>query len=175
GNPPRRAVRMTRFELQRRPCTSGSRPKAAGRSGAGACVGVSLTVVDPTAPSPTVGFSSTVDAASAAGLVHMRARDYDPVTGQFLTPDPWQRPDGVPWVGVHAYTDGDPVSFWDPDGLRPKHNGCAPKRDGRGGPTGCDVEQEVYRLVCETAVYKGVSFFSWGDLARAGYYAGSDA
>lgn len=27
----------------------------------------------------------------------MRARDYDPVTGQFLAVDPWQRPDGMPW------------------------------------------------------------------------------
>src|SRR5690606_13317361 len=60
----------------------------------------------------------------AAGLVHMRARDYDPATGQFLTPDPWVRPDGQPWVGVHAYTDGDPVSFWDPSGLRGAGGTC---------------------------------------------------
>ena len=77
-----------------------------------------VTTVNAAAPAPAIGHSSSIDAASAGGLVHMRARDYDPATGQFLTPDPWIRPDGTPWVGVHAYTDGNPVSFWDPSGLR---------------------------------------------------------
>ncbi|NLT54976.1 MAG: hypothetical protein GXX79_10520, partial [Actinomycetales bacterium] len=52
----------------------------------------SVSNVDPGAPDPALGFSATIAAASADGLVHMRARDYDPTTGEFLTPDPWQRP-----------------------------------------------------------------------------------
>ena len=138
-----------------------------------------VTTVNAAAPAPAIGHSSSIDAARAAGLVHMRARDYDPVTGQFLSPDPWVRPDGQPWIGVHAYTDGDPVSFWDPSGLRGRAGRrlataddiCAPKRDGRGGPTGCHVEVGVYRGVCETWVKDVGGLFSWGDFGRAGHYA----
>jgi RHS repeat-associated protein len=76
-----------------------------------------IDVMDPLAAAPAVGFSSTLTAFDAAGTVHMRARDYDPSVGAFTTVDPWQRPDGSPWVDVYQYTDGDPVMFWDPTGL----------------------------------------------------------
>jgi RHS repeat-associated protein len=76
-----------------------------------------IDVMDPLAATPAVGFSSTLTAFDAAGTLHMRARDYDPSVGAFTTVDPWQRPDGSPWVDVYQYTDGDPVMFWDPTGL----------------------------------------------------------
>jgi RHS repeat-associated protein len=81
--------------------------------------------MDETAPSPKIGFTSTVDALAPAGLSHMGARDYDPSTGTFLSRDPWARPDGMSWVGTYAYTDGNPVSYWDPTGWSEK--------EGRGG------------------------------------------
>jgi RHS repeat-associated protein len=84
-----------------------------------------VSVMDETAPSPKIGFTSTVDALAPAGLVHMGARDYDPSTGTFLSRDPWARPDGMSWVGTYAYTDGNPVSFWDPTGWS--------QRETRGG------------------------------------------
>ncbi len=69
---------------------------------------------------PKIGFTSTVDALAPAGLSHMGARDYDPSTGTFLSRDPWARPDGMSWVGTYAYTDGNPVSYWDPTGWSEK-------------------------------------------------------
>jgi hypothetical protein len=48
----------------------------------------------------------------------MRARDYDPTVGAFTTTDPLDRAVGDPWVDAYAYTDGNPVQYWDPSGLR---------------------------------------------------------
>jgi len=45
------------------------------------------------------------------GLVYMRARHYDPVTGRFQSQDP--KLDGNNWF---AYCDGDPINKFDPDG-----------------------------------------------------------
>lgn len=47
------------------------------------------------------------------GLIYLRARDYDPVTGQFLTRDPLESSTHQPY----AYGGGDPVDFTDPSGL----------------------------------------------------------
>lgn len=47
----------------------------------------------------------------------MGARDADPGTGQFMSIDPWNRPDGMSQVQPYAYTDGDPIGTWDPTGL----------------------------------------------------------
>jgi hypothetical protein len=40
-----------------------------------------VTTVDATATSPALGLSKTVTATAAPGVVHMRARDYDPTVG----------------------------------------------------------------------------------------------
>jgi len=49
----------------------------------------------------------------ATGLVHMRARDYDPRTGQFITRDPIE-----PLTrDAYGYAAADPVNFSDPSGL----------------------------------------------------------
>ncbi len=54
-------------------------------------------------------------------LIYLRARDYDPATGTFLTRDPLDGVDGTPTVanGYH-YADNDPVNKTDPLGLRPE-------------------------------------------------------
>ncbi len=53
-------------------------------------------------------------------LVHLRARDYDPTTGTFTTPDALDSVDGTPTVGnPYHYTDNDPLNKQDPLGMRP--------------------------------------------------------
>jgi RHS repeat-associated protein len=54
-----------------------------------------------------------------AGLLYLRARYYDPATGQFLSPDPWR---GNVWrpgtLNRYAYVLNDPINDRDPSGLR---------------------------------------------------------
>lgn len=47
------------------------------------------------------------------GLTYLRARDYDPSTGQFLTRDPLEDTTSTPYT----YTGGNPLQFRDPTGL----------------------------------------------------------
>jgi RHS repeat-associated protein len=49
------------------------------------------------------------------GLVHMRARAYDPRVGRFLQPDPIGQADGP---NIYAYAGGDPVNAIDEFGLQ---------------------------------------------------------
>jgi len=50
----------------------------------------------------------------ATGLVHTRARDYDPNTGRWIAKDPTLF--GGQNTNVYAFADGDPVNHVDPDG-----------------------------------------------------------
>jgi len=54
-----------------------------------------------------------------AGLTYMRARHYDPVTGQFLQRDPMQYEDSV---NLYAGMANNPVSYRDPTGLQTRRN-----------------------------------------------------
>jgi RHS repeat-associated protein len=65
-----------------------------------------------TGPPPELGFAGEYTEADT-GLVYLRARDYDPATGQFLTRDPLEDVSGEPYT----YADGDPVNRIDPLGL----------------------------------------------------------
>ena len=49
------------------------------------------------------------------GLVYLRARDYDPATGQFVSVDPRSTETRAPY----AYTEDNPITLSDPTGLRP--------------------------------------------------------
>lgn len=49
-----------------------------------------------------------------AGLVHMRARAYDPALGRFLSADPIGVAGGI---NLYGYAGGDPIDFIDPSGL----------------------------------------------------------
>ena len=55
------------------------------------------------------------------GLVHLGAREYDPVTGRFISVDPlMDLSDPTQWNG-YSYANNSPVSSSDPDGLAPCH------------------------------------------------------
>lgn len=65
-----------------------------------------------TGTQPAIGFTGAwTDAAT--GLVHLRARDYDPATGQFLTVDPLVDETRQPY----AYVGNNPLQLTDPSGL----------------------------------------------------------
>jgi RHS repeat-associated protein len=55
-------------------------------------------------------------ATDGAGGFAMRARDYDPVLGRFLSADPLHT------GNLYAYADNNPLSYGDPDGFRPEPN-----------------------------------------------------
>ena len=55
----------------------------------------------------------------ATGLTRIGARDYDPVTGSFISPDPVQeKSNPQQWQG-YAYATNNPITFSDPSGLAP--------------------------------------------------------
>ncbi len=61
-------------------------------------------------------------------LYHTQNRHYDPTTGRFLQLDPARS--GNNW---YAYSGGDPVNRWDPNGLYWRfHNGVKPKMGNNG-------------------------------------------
>jgi RHS repeat-associated protein len=66
-------------------------------------------------------FGAAPDDVSFAGrpqigdLALLGARVYDPAVGRFLSPDP-----RFQLVNAYAYAQGNPVRFWDPDGLAPR-------------------------------------------------------
>lgn len=66
----------------------------------------------------TVGFGYRGE-LHVAGLVYLRARNYDPTLGRFLTPDPL---DGVPGTTTitnqYTYANNNPITSTDPTGLR---------------------------------------------------------
>jgi RHS repeat-associated protein len=54
----------------------------------------------------------------AGGLVHFRARDYDPEIGQFLIRDSWEGDANLPVsYNKWAYANGNPVRYVDPSGM----------------------------------------------------------
>lgn len=56
---------------------------------------------------------------TTAGLTHLRNRDHDPTTTQFLTPDPLDGIDGTPTIAnPYHYANNDPLNLADPLGLR---------------------------------------------------------
>jgi len=72
----------------------------------------------PTAWPGTKGFvGGTADPAT--GLTNLGAREYDPVTGTFMSTDPELKPDDPQDLDpyAYAYAEGDPVGNSDPSGL----------------------------------------------------------
>ena len=61
------------------------------------------------------------------GLYHLRARQYDPGLGRFLTVDPLEQPLTDPYQSAYLYADGVPTALVDPSGLdsdAPGGEGC---------------------------------------------------
>ncbi|MGY4719895.1 RHS repeat-associated core domain-containing protein [Naumannella huperziae] len=72
----------------------------------------------PTTLGTNRGFvDGTVD--SKVGIVRIGARDYDPGSGRFLSPDPVIDPADPGQWNAYGYGNGNPVSKPDPTGLRP--------------------------------------------------------
>ena len=60
------------------------------------------------------------------GLVSVGARYYDPTTGRFISVDPvMDLADPQQWHG-YAYANNNPITWSDPTGLAPQHDGGAP-------------------------------------------------
>jgi RHS repeat-associated protein len=74
-----------------------------GAYGAPTCEGTSTT---------PLGFDGAYT-SSDTGLIYMRARTYDPATGQFLSVDPLKALTGAPY----SYAGDNPVNYSDPSGL----------------------------------------------------------
>ena len=53
------------------------------------------------------------------GLYHLRARQYDPVSGRFLSQDPVSSPVGLSYIATYGYARNRPTVMVDPSGLSP--------------------------------------------------------
>ncbi|MFF5971387.1 polymorphic toxin type 28 domain-containing protein [Streptomyces sp. NPDC012769] len=71
----------------------------------------------PTGWAGTRGFvGGTVD---PTGLTHLGAREYDPITGRFISVDPILAPEDVQSLNGYVYSNNNPMTLSDPSGLRP--------------------------------------------------------
>ncbi|HXS34631.1 MAG TPA: DUF6531 domain-containing protein [Solirubrobacterales bacterium] len=67
-----------------------------------------------------MGFAGQFRMNTQKQLIYLRARTYDPVTAQFLTPDPVAAISGE----TYAYAAANPVNLMDPSGLYPRSGSC---------------------------------------------------
>jgi RHS repeat-associated protein len=74
------------------------------------------TKIDPSAPTVTLGFAGQYLDASTNSY-QMRARQYDPVNGQFTSLDPATPLLTTPYAGSYTYVEGTPTVATDPLGL----------------------------------------------------------
>src|SRR5206468_2213676 len=93
---------------------------------------------DPGAPANTFRFAGELY-DSATGLYDLRAREYDPATGRFLSTDPLAPDLSEPSLSAYVYASQRPTLYIDPSGLRGGIWGLAvdwataPYRDVSGG------------------------------------------
>ena len=69
----------------------------------------------------SLGFLGAIEDPTT-GLTHLRAREYDPSLGRFLSPDPVLIPVGAPVVTGYAYAFNRPTALADPSGRWPDVN-----------------------------------------------------
>jgi RHS repeat-associated protein len=94
------------------------------------------------------------------GLYHLRARDYSPLLGRFIQPDPIGIAGGI---NLYAYVENDPLNATDPSGL------VAPfLLLGLGAGLGLGVD-----IIFNRGVYAGLS--GWQRAIRGGIAAGTGA
>lgn len=89
-----------------------------------------------------MGFAGQFRMNTGNQLIYLRARTYDPVTAQFLTPDPLAAVSGE----TYAYAAANPVNSTDPLGLLAEGCGCPPPpcppgQQPTGTPTGIPERQ----------------------------------
>lgn len=85
----------------------------------------SQTQNDPSAPANPIRFTGQL-LDGATGLYHLRARDYDPVTGRFLQTDPLAQPPTESYLSAYTYADNKPTTLVDPSGLDATGNCWSP-------------------------------------------------
>lgn len=73
--------------------------------------------LDPAAPGSPYRFTGQV--LDPSGLYHLRARQYDPTTGRFLSTDPVAAAIGDAYVASYVYARNNPVRWTDPSGWCP--------------------------------------------------------
>ncbi|MDG4763440.1 polymorphic toxin-type HINT domain-containing protein [Solwaraspora sp. WMMD406] len=66
---------------------------------------------------------------ASTGLTHLGAREYDPRTGRFISVDPIIDVGDPQQMHGYAYANNSPVSFTDPDGLKPLATGGGAEED----------------------------------------------
>ena len=69
------------------------------------------TQQQPGAPSSPLRFAGEL-LNGDTGLYHLRARDYDPALGRFLTRDPLPPTDGAPLENLYAYASNRPLDTY---------------------------------------------------------------
>jgi RHS repeat-associated protein len=69
-----------------------------------------------TAGASDLPFGFTGEFTDSTGLLHLRARQYDPATGRFLSTDPLTSSLADPYVGTYVYVRNMPTAYRDPSG-----------------------------------------------------------
>ncbi|MFG3499518.1 RHS repeat-associated core domain-containing protein, partial [Streptomyces sp. NPDC047928] len=70
----------------------------------------------------------------STGLVHLGAREYDPHTGRFISPDPLVDLNDPVQMNGYVYCENNPITFADPTGLASESSGS-----DFGGPSNSEV------------------------------------
>jgi RHS repeat-associated protein len=100
-----------------------------------------------------------------SGFVYLRARYYDPATGQFLTRDPVTAATRSP----HAYVNGNPLNATDPTGL---YAACGTQiDDGAWNSWTAETRQQVVDGACKQQAPQG----TWGSDTGAWAHQGTIA
>ncbi|MEV0065661.1 polymorphic toxin-type HINT domain-containing protein [Amycolatopsis sp. NPDC050768] len=92
---------------------------------------------------------------NTTGLTHLGARDYDPATGSFITPDPLLDPMNPLHLNAYTYGFDNPIANTDPTGLEPQLSICSGVDD---------------RLACENWGYTGHLDSFYRPYRQAGIY-----
>ena len=75
--------------------------------------------VEEVGSSCVIAFGFTGEYTDHTGLLHLRARQYDPALGRFLSTDPVAPPLADPYIGAYVYVRNNPTVLMDPSGLCP--------------------------------------------------------
>ena len=119
------------------------------------------------APADPFGFTGQFQ-DSPTGLYYLRARQYDPSIGRFLSTDP--QPGGMadPYVSAYAYANGNPVRWVDPSGRESQapqptpQPGFPPPPPAPPGPSDLDNEVRCYGI--HVATGSGSATLAWIEL-----------
>ena len=76
----------------------------------------------------TTSYGFTSEWIDLSGLIHLRARSYDPMQGRFISKDVWHGNSGKPMTyNYWNYGYSNPVTFVDPSGYQGNENGGTPE------------------------------------------------